>query len=100
MLAEIDKLRKEVVEKCKDTLLDKLNYPNSIAYSKYSSFVTEAFYNDDARIGWKYFYDEHKAILYPIAKQQGQNKQVEEYWEDLIKSAIALNEENALLIQN
>jgi hypothetical protein len=100
LLTEIDKLRKEVVEKCQETLLSKLSYPNSIAYSKYSSFVTEAFYNDDARIGWKDFYDEHKAVLYPIAKDQLQNKKVEEYWADLIKSAITLNEENALLLQN
>ncbi|MFN6496210.1 MAG: dynamin family protein [Nostoc sp. DedQUE01] len=98
LLQEIDKLRKEVVEKCKETLLNKLDYPNSIAYSKYSSFVTEAFFNDYALIGWQDFYTKYQDVLYPKKAQEEKNKEVEERWEGLIKSAVKLNEENTLLL--
>ncbi|QHG21165.1 dynamin family protein [Nostoc sp. ATCC 53789] len=100
LLSEIDKLREDVVKKCDEMLQTKLHYPNSIAYSKYSSFVTKAFYNLEAKIGWQIFYNYHQKEIYSLVSQQEKNKKVEEDWKKLIESATALNEENTLLLQD
>ncbi|WP_028082537.1 dynamin family protein [Dolichospermum circinale] len=99
-LKEIDDLRKKVVRECHETLKLKLNHPNYMAHSKYSKFVTLAFNNQDAKIGWQDFYSKHEDILYPLADQKGKNEKVQQDWEKLVQSAIILNEEDSLFLQN
>ncbi|MGH8000062.1 MAG: hypothetical protein ACREPR_11670, partial [Brasilonema sp.] len=100
ILEKIDALRHQVVNKCEQTLRTKLSFPNEEAYSKFDKFVTQAFTDEKATREWRDFYQDEKnlAILWPGAEQKENSKQIEQEWQRLVDSSIAVSQKDELLL--
>ena len=81
-------LRDKVVAKCEETLKTNFNFPNKEAYTKFNSFVTNAFTGDLAQIPWRQFYRRNEDILSQNGQRRREFDKKEREWQSLVDSAI------------
>ena len=97
--SEIDYLRKKVVEECKLTLEEKLNFPNQEAYTKFDKFVSNALKGEKAETAWRDFYQDEKNIeLWPGGKFKIDEQKEKQHWQDLVAKAINANSDDGLIL--
>lgn len=98
---ELQALRKNVVDRCYDTLQEELTAPNEMAFTMIRDFLDQVLANKDAETEWRIFLKKNQDRVWDGAKQKHDYEVVENNWLKLVDSAQEANKtENLRLSLN
>ncbi|XHR83897.1 MAG: dynamin family protein [Gloeotrichia echinulata GP01] len=99
----LEALHKNVVEKCKQTLYERLREPSKIRYFILTEFVDRVIYADGMKEEWdNFFHDEPelRSKVWPEFQRLEEYKKIQQQWINVVQQAIETNKPQSMRFLN